>query len=97
MKITEEEGKAQEAKVNQELEHFSSMDGSAKFLLGTMVVFAVLFIVAVVGGTAVGVLDQGLTWHDALNQYIMLSSGYLVLFVVSLFLASLGFKVKIDK
>lgn len=57
MKITEEEGKEQEAKVNQELEHYSSMDGSAKFLLGTMVVFAVLFIVAVVGGTAVGVLD----------------------------------------
>ena len=97
MKITEEEGKEQEAKVNQELEHYSSMDGSAKFLLGTMVVFAVLFIVAVTGGTAVGILDQGLPWHDALNQYIMLSSGYLVLFVVPLFLASLGFKVKVDK
>ena len=73
------------------------MDGSAKFLLGTMVVFAVLFIVAVTGGTAVGVLDQGLSWHDALNQYVMLSSGYLILFVVPLFLTSLGFKTIVEK
>ena len=49
-------------------------------------------VVAAAGGTGVGILDLNMQWQDALNQYIMLSSGYLVLFVIPLFLTSLGFK-----
>ena len=79
-----------------QIDYYSSMDGSAKFLLGTMGAFTVLYIIAVVGGVAVGVLDRNMYWKDALDQYVMLSSGYLVLFVVPLFLASLGFKTSED-
>ena len=93
-KISIEEGNVQRQKVHNECDFFSSMDGSAKFLLGTIAAFAVLFIIAVAGGTGVGILDQNMHWKDALNQYIMLSSGYLVLFVIPLFLTSLGFKTR---
>ena len=93
-KISIEEGNAQRQKVHNECDFFSSMDGSAKFLIGTIAAFAILFIVAVAGGTGVGILDQNMHWKDALNQYIMLSSGYLVLFVIPLFLTSLGFKTR---
>jgi flagellar biosynthesis component FlhA len=92
--ITIEEGIEQKRKVQIESDYYSSMDGSAKFLSGTIVAFAVLFIVAVVGGTSIGILDLHMYWQDALYQYIMLSSGYLVLFVIPLFLTSLGFKTK---
>ena len=90
--ISIEEGNAQRQKIHNDCNFFSSMDGSAKFLLGTIIAFGVLFIIAVAGGTAVGILDQNMFWKDSLNQYIMLSSGYLVLFVIPLFLTSLGFK-----
>ncbi len=90
--VTEEEGEILKEKVRNQTDHYSSMDGSAKFLLGTMGAFTVLYIIAVGGGVAVGVLDRNMYWKDALNQYVMLSSGYLVLFVVPLFLTSLGFK-----
>ena len=90
--ITEKEGELLKEKVQRKASHLSSMDGTAKFLLGTMGAFTVLYLVAVGGGVAVGILDRNMYWKDALNQYVMLSSGYLVLFVVPLFLASLGFK-----
>ena len=90
--ITEEDAEIQKDLIRKKIDHFSLMDGSAKFLLGNIAAFAVLFIVAVAGGTAVGILELNMHWKDALNQYIMLSSGYLVLFVIPLFLTSLGFK-----
>lgn len=68
------------------------MDGSSKFLEGAVAALAVLFVIATGGGVAVGIIDMNMFWKDSLNQYIMLSSGYLVLFVVPLFLTSLSFK-----
>ena len=90
--ITAEEGNEQRLKIQNQPSYYSSMDGSAKFLIGTIVAFAILFGVAAVGGTGTGILNLNMPWQDALNQYIMLSSGYLVLFVIPLFLTSLGFK-----
>ena len=90
--ITIEEGNEQKRKVELEIDYHSSMDGSARFLIGTIAAFAVLFTVAAAGGTGVGILNLNMYWKDSLDQYIMLSSGYLVLFVIPLFLTSLGFK-----
>ena len=69
------------------------LDISASLLEGAMAAVSVLFVVAVAGGATVGILDMNLFWKDALNQYIMLASGYLVLFVAPLFLTALSFKV----
>ena len=91
--ITIEEGEIEKRKVQLDIDYHSSMDGSSKFLEGAVVALAVLFVIATGGGVAVGILDMNLFWKDSLNQYIMLSSGYLVLFVVPLFLTSLSFKI----
>lgn len=91
-KITKEESEILKEKVWLKANLYGSMDGAAKFLLGTMGVFSVLYIIAVIGGVAVGILVRNMQWKDALDEYVMLSSGYLVLFVVPLFLASLGFR-----
>ena len=91
--ITIEEGEAEKRKVQLDIDYHSSMDGSAKFLEGAIAALAVLFVIAAGGGVAVGILDMNLFWKDALNQYIMLASGYLVLFVAPLFLTALSFKV----
>lgn len=93
--ITEDEGEIQKKRVAEKVDLYSSMDGSAKFLMGTLAAFTVLYVVAVGGGVAVGILDRNMHWKDALNQYVMLSSGYLVLFVIPLLLTSLGFRTKL--
>lgn len=95
--ISEEEGEEMKAKIINKVDLYSYMDGSAKFLLGTLAAFTVLYVVAVGGGVAVGILDRNMHWKDALDQYVMLSSGYLVLFVIPMFLTSLGFKTKLGE
>lgn len=69
---------------------YASWAASSEFLLGTFQALIVLFVIAVGGGVAVGILDCGMQWHEALNQYIMLSSGYLALFIIPMFLAALS-------
>ena len=91
--ISIEEGEIEKRKVQLDIDYHSSMDGSSKFLEGAVAALAVLFVIATGGGVAVGILDMNMFWKDSLNQYIMLSSGYLVLFVVPLFLTSLSFKI----
>ena len=93
--ITEDEGEFHKKRVSEKVDLYICMDGSAKFLLGTLRAFVVLYLVAVGGGVHVGILERNMHWKDALNQYVMLSSGYLVLFVVPMFLTSLGFKTKL--
>ncbi|MCR5765757.1 MAG: FHIPEP family type III secretion protein, partial [Treponema sp.] len=95
--ITEEEAKVLRKKVRSKVDYYGSMEGAANILLEIMVAFTVLYIIDVAGGIAVGILGRNMYWKDALYQYIMLSSGYLVLFVVPLFLTSLGFKTTKDK
>ncbi|MBE6353970.1 FHIPEP family type III secretion protein [Treponema sp.] len=91
--ITEGEGAVLRKEVRNKIDFYSSMDYSAKFLLGTIIALTALYIVAAAGGVAVGIINLKMYWKDALNRYIMLSSGYLVLFVLPLFLTSLGFKI----
>lgn len=91
--ITEGEGVVLRKEVRNKIDFYSSMDYSAKFLLGTIIALTALYIVAAAGGVAVGIINLKMYWKDALNRYIMLSSGYLVLFVLPLFLTSLGFKI----
>lgn len=96
-KITEEEGKGLKEKVRKQADHYSLIDGSAEFLLGTIAAFTAAYICVVAGGVAVGTLERNMYWKDALKQYIMLSSGHLVLFAAPLFIASLGFKTEIRR
>ena len=69
---------------------YASWAASSEFLLGTIKAFIVLFVIAVDGGVAVGILDCGMQWQEALDQYIMLSSGYLILFIIPMLLAALS-------
>ena len=91
--ITKEKAETEKNKIRKRTDNFDNLDHAAKFLFGTISAFIGLFLVAVIGGTTVGILDQNMNWRDALNQYIMLSSGYLVIFFIPLFLTALGFKI----
>ncbi len=91
-KITNEEAEKLRIKLRDEMEVYSIRDGAAKFLGRTLCALFVLFFVVIAGGVALGILILNLPWQTALEQYIMLSCGYLVLFVAPLFLVALEFR-----
>ncbi len=64
----------------------------AKYIIGSIKAFILLYILAVGGGVAVGILDLKMPWEEALNQYVMLASGYLVFFAFPFFIATLSFR-----
>ncbi len=92
-KITNTEADLQRESVNIDLGYYSSIVGAAKYLIGTIWAFIGLFIIVTVGGVSVGILEFNLSWHEALNQYIVLSVGYLIVFVIPLFIVCVSFSI----
>ena len=74
--------------------YYGELTSAGKYLTGTIKTFILLYVITAAGGTAVGILEIKLPWEEALDQYIMLSTGYLVFFIIPLFLASLSFRTK---
>lgn len=75
--------------------YYGEKEYTGTYLKGTILSFLLLFVVAVGGGVAVGILDLNMYWKDALNQYVMLASGYIVLFTIPLIIATLSFRSSI--
>ncbi|MBD5400093.1 MAG: hypothetical protein HDR57_05625 [Treponema sp.] len=92
--ITEDEAKNLKKQVAKEIDYYSNLDGSAHFLENTIICVIILFIVVTLGGFAVGLLENHLSWQDALTQYTTLSSGYLVVFLIPLFIVDIGIVFK---
>jgi flagellar biosynthesis protein FlhA len=51
------------------------MDGGSKFVKGDAIAAIIITVINLVGGFAVGILQQGLSPADAMNQYSLLSVG----------------------
>lgn len=90
--ISEDEASRQRRFIQTQIDYYSGIDGAAKYLMNTIKAFVGMFIIVFAGGFAVGYIAFKMSWQEALNQYVMLSSGYLVVFVIPLFLVCLCFR-----
>jgi flagellar biosynthesis protein FlhA len=73
--IDESEAKQRRADVAAEADFYGAMDGGSKFVKGDAIAAIIITVINLVGGFAVGVLQQGMSPADAMNQYSMLSVG----------------------
>jgi len=73
--ITQTEAKILRNKVAQESKLFGSMDGAMKFVKGDAIASIIIVFVNLLGGLAIGTLQQGKTAGEALNLYAVLSIG----------------------
>ncbi len=73
--ITEEEAKERREKIQAESSFFGSMDGATKYVKGDATAGLIITAINFVGGTAMGVLNQGMGVMDALQQYGVLTIG----------------------
>src|SRR6476469_4257527 len=73
--IDEREAKRRRAEVGDEAEFFGSMDGASKFVRGDAVAGVIIVAINLIGGFAVGVVQQGLSLSDAIHHFSLLSVG----------------------
>jgi len=91
--IYESEAKAQKDGIKSDVNRYCNIAKAAKIFMLTINIFAFLLIINVAGGTAVGVLDFGMTWQESFNHFAMIFTGYSVMFAVPLIIVSVAFSV----
>jgi flagellar biosynthesis protein FlhA len=73
--IDEAGAKQRRADVAAEADFYGAMDGGSKFVKGDAIAAIIITVINLVGGFAVGMLQQGLSPADAMTQYSLLSVG----------------------
>ena len=73
--IREEEARKRRSEVAQEADFFGSMDGASKFVRGDAIVGILILLINLLAGVAVGTLQHGLGFNEALQTYATLAVG----------------------
>jgi flagellar biosynthesis protein FlhA len=73
--VDEATARRRRAEVSAEADFYGAMDGGSKFVKGDAIAAIIITLINLVGGFAVGMLQQGLSPADAMNQYSLLSVG----------------------
>lgn len=73
--ITEKEARERRNKIQEEASFFGSMDGATKYVKGDATAGLVITLINLVGGTVMGVMEQGMAATEALQHYGVLTIG----------------------
>ncbi|HEV7525963.1 MAG TPA: flagellar biosynthesis protein FlhA [Acidimicrobiia bacterium] len=73
--INDEEAKRRRREVAEEADFYGAMDGASKFVKGDAIAAIVIVAINLIGGFAVGVLQQHLSFGEAIKTYSLLTVG----------------------
>ncbi len=73
--INEQEAKRRRGEVAEEADFYGAMDGASKFVKGDAIAAIVIVAINLIGGFAVGILQQHLSFGDAIKTYSLLTVG----------------------
>jgi len=73
--IGEEEAKARRREIAREADFYGAMDGASKFVKGDAIAGVIITLINIVGGLAIGVLQNGMNIADAAQTYTLLTVG----------------------
>jgi len=73
--IGEEEAKARRREISREADFYGAMDGASKFVKGDAIAGVIITLINIVGGLAIGVLQNGMNIADAAQTYTLLTVG----------------------
>lgn len=73
--ISEDEARRRRRLIAQEADFYGAMDGAAKFIKGDAIAGIIITLVNVCGGLLVGMVQRGLSFGQALQQYTLLTVG----------------------
>ena len=72
---SEEEAKKQRKEIGSQADFYGAMDGASKFVKGDAIAGIIIVIINLVGGLAIGIIQNGLPFQEALQQYSLLTIG----------------------
>src|ERR687883_21150 len=73
--ITDEEARRRREEIRREADFYGAMDGASKFVKGDAMAGVLIVAINLLGGMAVGVLQQGRSFSDALHTFPILTIG----------------------
>ena len=73
--IDETEAKARRMEISREADFYGAMDGASKFVKGDAIAGIIITLINIVGGLAIGVLQNGMGFGDAAQTYTLLTVG----------------------
>ena len=73
--ITEKEARERRNKIQEESNFFGAMDGATKYVKGDATAGLIITLINLAGGTAMGMLNQGMELGDALSTFGILTIG----------------------
>ena len=73
--ITDEQARERRKAIQQEADFYGAMDGASKFVKGDAIAAVVITLVNLLAGMTVGMLQQGMSFGDAVQNFSLLSVG----------------------
>ena len=73
--IDQDEARARREEVSREADFYGAMDGASKFVRGDAIAGILILFINILGGLAVGVLQHGMRFQDAVQNYTLLTIG----------------------
>jgi flagellar biosynthesis protein FlhA len=73
--IDEEEAKHRREQIAREAEYYGAMDGANKFVRGDAIAGIVITLINILGGLTIGVLQNGMSFSSAAQNYTLLTVG----------------------
>ena len=73
--IDQHEARRRRQEVSQEADFYGSMDGASKFVRGDAIAGILVVFINILGGLAIGMLQHGLRFGDAMHSYALLTIG----------------------
>jgi flagellar biosynthesis protein FlhA len=73
--INEQEAKARREEISKEAEYYGAMDGANKFVRGDAIAGIIITLANIIGGLAIGVFQNKMTFGSAAETYTLLTIG----------------------
>ncbi len=73
--INQDDAKARRSEIAQEADFYGSMDGASKFVKGDAIAGLLILFINIIGGVAIGMLQHGLDFTTAMQNYALLTIG----------------------
>jgi len=73
--IDEQQARKRRAGIAQESDFYGAMDGASKFVRGDAIAGILITVINIIGGLTIGMLQNGMSFGDALKIYTLLTVG----------------------
>jgi len=73
--ITDEEARQRRLIISREADFYGAMDGASKFVRGDAIAGVIITLINILGGLAIGVFQNGMTFSHAAQNYTLMTVG----------------------